>query len=568
MASAEAAPSTLAASWNALKLATANVTSTIAPSPKDLLLAVPRMAARAGSYVTESIPEAFENMFGAGGGGITGRAIAASERVGNLVEAVTTTTPPGTAPGGIPAGTANTNPSAMFQAFTFSQIRTFGGVFSYMTSKWALGCVTAAIVLNRTSIYAASRRHLRLHWQVRAALRSLPILLLHGQATSLLRAIRCQTSPDYTLMRYGARDKNINLDFAGGGGFLYGLSSLLLLWEPEEASCLGVAMIPTTENPTRAYGSLSLLWPAFLTFCFSQFAETLICAVEGRTAATENGMSLFEHSLAFAEAEAMVGTQISFPSSNKASGNIGTILETKSSGQNSTILPIKAIVLQRFNTPPEVLLMALISCLNNLCSHILGVFGMQARYRLVNTGVWGLCFMASFVWGFWTMTIDEGFEAGLFRFPTVCVVGFIPHILILSGIFLCGCIYGLALILSVLSPPEDARNIRTWRERFQLAHQNMQANSQLSGLILHRHEDFYTALLRIGFGALMAASDAVFLNEEPPLYVRQWTWWEEEMIEEILRARTADQAESKVTLPLQVFLRLGIFTDQPEEPAA
>ena len=521
------------------------------------------MAARAGSYVTESLPEAFENLFG---GGITGRAIAevATERVGNIVGAVTATTPPVTAPGDMPVQAANANPSATFQAFTFSQIRAFGGIFSYMTSKWALGCVAAAIVLNRTSIYAASRRHLRLHWQVRAALRSFPIVLLHGQAISLLRAIRCQTSPDYTLMRYGARDKNINLDFAGGGGFLYGLSSLLLLWEPEEASCLEVSMIPTRDNPTQAYGSLSLLWPAFLTFCFSQFAETLICAVEGRTAATENGMSLFEHSLAFAEAEAMVGTQISYPSSNKASSNIGNILDTKNEGRSSAILPIKAMILQRFNTPPEVLLMALISCLNNLCSHVLGVFGMQARYRLLNTGFWGLCFMASFIWGFWTMTIDEGLEAGLFRFPTVCVVGFIPHILILSGIFLCGCIYNLALVLSVLCPPEDTRHVRTWRQRFQLAHQNMQANSQLSGLRLHRHEDFYTALLRVGFGALMAASDAVFLNEEPPLYVRQWTWWEEEMMEEILRTRTAE-AESKVKL--QRALGSPRYADQLEGPA-
>ena len=535
-----------ASGWNTLKMATENATSAIIPSPKDLLLVIPRIATRAGRFVTEGIPERFENMFG---GGITGRAIseATSERAGNLMAAVSATTQPAmTAAEGVPIETTSGNTSSLLQTFSFSHLRTFGGIFSYMTSKWALGCLAAAIVLNRTSIYAASRRNLRLHWQLRAALRIIPVLLLYGQARSLFRALRCQTSSNYTLLRYGSPDKNVLLDFAGGGGLLYRLSSLLLFLESEEASCLGVGMIPTKVNPTQAYGSLSLLWPAFLTFCFSQFVETLTCAVESRTAATENGMSLFEHSLAFAEAEAMVGAQISLPSLSKSSSNISKLLESKLEQRDPIILPIKGIILTRFNTPPEVLLMTLISCLNNLSSHILGVFGLQSRYRLLNTAIWGCCFMASFVWSFFTMTIDDGFEAGIFRFPTVCIVGFIPHILIISGISLCGCIYSIALVVSVLSPPDRIYHGKTWRERFSIAHQNMQANSQLSGLRLHRHEDFYTALLRIGFSALMAASEAVFLNEGRPINIGQWTWLEEEKMNEILRSHTTD-ADSKVT---------------------
>lgn len=546
MASANNTQPLMASAWDFLKEASTNATSfLLPPSPKDLLMVVPRMAARAGNFVTEGIPEAFENMFG---GGITGRAIseAAAERAGNIVAAVSATAGPAiTAAGALPAETTSPNAGAILQAFTFHQIRTFGGIFSYMTSKWALGCFAAAIILNRTSIYAASRRHLRLHWQLRAVLRIIPILLLYSQATSLLRAMRCQTSPHYTFMRYGSPDKNIVLDFAGEDGFLHTLSSLLLFWETEETSCLGVGMIPTKDDPTKAFGSLSLLWPAFLTFCFSQFAETLVCAVEGRNAATENGMSLFEHSLAFAEAEAMVATQLSLPSVMKPSSGVSKLLESKREAHDPVLLPIKGIILMRFNTPPEVLLVALISCLNHLSSHILGVFGLQSRYRLLNTGIWGLCFMACFIWGFFTMSIEEGLDSGIFRFPTVCVVGFIPHILILTGIFLCGCIYSIALVLSVLTPPED-NPTRIWRERFRLAHQNMQANSQLSGLRLHWHEDFYTALLRIGFTALTAASEAVFLNEGRTINVGQWTWLEEERMNEILRSRNV--GDEKIAL--------------------
>ncbi|KAI4143010.1 MAG: hypothetical protein LQ340_007133, partial [Diploschistes diacapsis] len=531
MDSAEATQSITAASWNTLKMATTNATSLLAPSPKDLLLVVPRMAAKAGSFVTEGIPEAFENMFG---GGITGRAIAEAtgERAGNIAAAVSATGGAAITARGVPMETGTPNTSAILQAFTFRQIRTFSGIFSYMTSKWALGCFAAAVILNRTSIYAAARRHLRLNWQLRVVLRILPILVLFGQASSQLRAMRCQTSPDFSFRRYGKHNQSIALDFAGEDGFFHRLSSLLLFWESEEASCLSIQMIPTKDNPTQAFGSLSLLWPAFLAFCFSHLIETLSCAVEGRAAATETGMTLFEHSLAFAEAEAMVGTQISLPLA-KVSSQIGKLLESKREAGDPILLPLKGIILSRFNTPPEVLLMALISCLDNLSSHILGVLGIQSKYRLLNTAIWGLCFMSSFMWGFFTMNLDSG----LFRFPTVCVVGFIPHILILAGICFCGCVYSIALVLSVLSPPEGTPGSLTIRERFQLAHQNMQANAQLSGLRLRWHEDFYTALLRIGFSALMAASEAVFLNEGKHINVGQWTWLEEDRMNDVLRSR-------------------------------
>ena len=357
------------------------------------------------------------------------------------------------------------------------------------------------------------------------------------QIISILEALHCQTSPSYPALRYGDPDKHITLDFAGEGGLLYKISSALLFWQEPSDSCLAVNMIPSTQDPRNVKGSLSFLWPVFQTLCLSQFIETLSCSVQGRAVMTETGMSIFEHSLAFAEAEAMVSTQLGLsPFGNAKSGRLKKLDSVGKDAEN-LILISKSAFFDRLNTPPEVLLMALISCLNNLSSQVLGVLGLQGRFRLINTGIWGLCFMVSFIWGFSTFSLEAGVDAGILRFPTVCIVGFIPHLLILVGIAICFCIYSIALLLSAVSPPPGLPPPRTWRERLQMAQQNLQVNIQLSTLHFNMHEDFYTALLRIGFAALTAASEAVYLNEGRRIGVGHWTWLEEERANELEQSR-------------------------------
>ncbi|MCJ1283249.1 hypothetical protein MMC26_002577 [Xylographa opegraphella] len=528
----------LTSTYDHLKASAANTTSYLNLSSKDLLLVVPRLAARASSFALDTIPEAFENIFG---GETGGRIIAEATGEGGAMAAANVGIASGelAAAAGAAATQATGGPTSSFsQAFSFQQIRTLGGVFTYMTSKWALGCFTVAIILNRTQIYATSRRHLTLNWQLRFALRIIPILMFLSQIQSLLRSMRCQTSPNYSQMRYGNSDKHIIFDFAGDGGFLHWLSSLPLFWETEEQSCLAVHMIHSEEGGIRT-GSLSLLWPIFQSLCLGQFVETLSCAVQGRPLMTETGMSIFEHSLAFAEAEAMVTNQLGLGPFGARKPAVPRATNVTITDTEPMILVTRSSFLNRLNTPPEVLLMALISCLNNLSSHVLGVLGLQSNYRLLNTGFWGLCFMASFVWGFMGFNLEHGIEAGILRFPTVCIVGFIPHLLILVGIFFCGCIYSIALLLSVLSPPPDLPHAATWAETFRNAHSNMQANMQLSNIQFNMTEDFYTALLRVGFAALTAASEAVFLNEGRPIAISRLTWLEEDRINEIERSRAA-----------------------------
>ena len=388
-----------------------------------------------------------------------------------------------------------------------------------------------AIILNRTQIYASARRHISFSWPIRLAIRIMPIVMFLSHTLSLLQAMRCQTSPRYSSLRYGKADKHLDLDFSGEGGIIYWICSMLLFWENDANSCLAVDMIPSRSEVWDRSGSLSLLWPFFQSLCLGQFVETLSCAVQGRQLMTETGMSIFEHSLAFAESEAMVSNQLglSLWSANRASK------PTSGSSQPDPVgkLFTRSEILDKMNTPPEVLLMVLISSLNNLSSQILGVLNMQARFRLINTGIWGLCFMSAFGWGFFSLRPESGPESIILRFPTVCIVGFIPHLLILVGILLCASIYSLALLLCFFSPPSDGPPPRTIAERFRMARENMQANAQLSSIRLDMTEDFYTALLKIGFTALTVASEAVYLNEGLRINVTTSTWLEEERLKEI-----------------------------------
>ena len=356
----------------------------------------------------------------------------------------------------------------------------------------------------------------------------MPILMFLSHTLSLLQALRCQTSPYYSYLKYGSADEHYDIDFSGDGGILYYLSSKLLFMENDAASCLAVDMIPSTSGEWDQRGSLSLLWPLFQALCLGQFVETLSCAVQGRPLMTETGMSIFEHSLAFAEAEGMLSNTLGISpfGSSRSRANLGKPTEA------GEVMISRHKLFQQLNTPPESLLMGLISSLNNVSSHILGVFDKQAKFRLLNTGVWGLCFMAAFVWGFFSVRPESEPDNIILRFPTVCLVGFIPHLLILAGILTCAVIYALALLLCFFSTPSDVEP-QTVVDRFRWAWENMQANAQLSGIRIDMHEDFYTALLKIGFTALTVASEAVYLNEWQRIGVAGSTWVEEEKIKEI-----------------------------------
>ncbi|KAI9781641.1 MAG: hypothetical protein M1839_005858 [Geoglossum umbratile] len=535
-----ASVSLLSSSLRQLKSSATNGSWHFLPSPRDILMVVPRLVGGIGSFAFVTVPERVDDLIGLGyGGRVREIAGATGEGSMNTAGGVASVVDFAQGDGGASASAAAAGGGYTSGRSAFQAIRGFGSVFAYMTSHWAVVCFTTAVVLNRAQIWASTRRHLVLNFPQRFLLRIIPIAIFILQTKWFLQAMRCQTSPDFSLLRYSEPGKHRPFDFSLNGGLLYRLSSFALFWQGDRDSCIAAGMTPPAfegDEPWELRGSYLLLTPLFYSLCLSQLIETISCTVQGRQVQAETGMSIFEHSLAFAEAEAMISNNFDwksfgFLSNGDATDAITAATALKRSG-----------ILARLNTPPEVLLIGLVSSLSHLSSHILGVLAMQDRLRLVNTGIWGLCFMGAFVWSFYAFSSDAGGDAGILRFPTVCIVGFIPHILILLGIFICLGIYLVALLLSALSLPMEAdqRQPRSLRERLRMAQENLQANVQLSSLRVTMREDFYSALMKIGFSALTAASEAVYLNEGRAVGIREWTWLEEERIREIEFERMAE----------------------------
>ncbi|EAQ87967.1 hypothetical protein CHGG_04586 [Chaetomium globosum CBS 148.51] len=513
----------------------------LTPSLEDLVWAGPRMVmrlGRLGSFI--SFPDAID-AFGqrivpdaTNSDLFSTSTIMAADLVETLTE--TTLTAASSAPSLAAAAVADAvaqNPNAFISRFSMEGAKGLGGVFSYATSKWALCCIAMAVIFNRTHIFAATRRRLRLRWHVRLFMRIAPVILLLLQARWLLQSIQCQTSPDFSELRWGNATKSSDLMFAQPNHFLNRLGSTLLFGASDEESCRSVKMIPwdDREQP-ELVGSLSRLWPLFGTYCLSQFMEVLSCAVQGRPVAAETGMTLFEHSLAFAEADAAIGNQLGWSLFTNGTATSQAALGTK-------IALTRSMILKRVNTPAEVLLVAFFSAMSHATSHILGIFNLQAKVRLVSTGFWGFCFMSSLLWSAFNFSVDDPSAQGLLRFPTVCIIGFIPHILILFGIYACGVVYVSALALSAVATPEGDHNGErlSLRQRLQRAHANMQANVSLSDIRIRTDMDFYTALLRAGFGAITMASEAVYLNEDHQVNLKRYTWLEDDRFRELEELR-------------------------------
>jgi hypothetical protein len=527
--------------WTVQQFGLAVNMTKLAPSFEDLVLAGPRMVmrlGRLGSFI--SFPDAIDGFGQRVVPDPTNTDIFSSSAAvaAGLVETLTTesTSAASSASSMAAAAVADAvaqNPNAFVSRFSLEGAKGLGGVFSYATSKWALCCVAMALIFNRTHIFAATRRRLRLRWHVRLLLRAVPVILLLLQARGLLQSIQCQTSPDFSELRWGNASKSSDLMFAQPNPVLNRISSSLLFGASDEESCWSAKMVAwdDREQP-ELVGSLSRLWPLFGTYCLSQFMEVLSCAVQGRPVAAETGMTLFEHSLAFAEADAAISNQLGWGLFTNNTGSSQAALGSK-------IALTRSMILKRVNTPPEVLLVALFSALSHVTSHILGIFNLQSKFRLVSTGFWGLCFMSSLLWSAFNFSVEDPAAQGLLRFPTVCIIGFIPHILILFGIYACGVVYASALALSAIAAPEGDPNGEqlSLRQRLQRAHANMQANVSLSDIRIRMDMDFYTALLRAGFGAITMASEAVYLNEDHQVNLKRYTWLEDDRLRELEELR-------------------------------
>lgn len=476
------------------------------------------------------------------------------------------------------------------EAFQASTFKSYWGMLHYLTSRWAFTCFAMALILNRIGVYGASRQRIQLTWTRRLALRIVPILLLTSQAHSILQAIRCQTSPNFSLYRHGDNNKYSLLDWSSNGGSLHTLTSTLLFRSTDADACAAVGLSRPEPDVKAPLGSFSLLWPAFLRLSLAHAVESLSCTLQQVPSMTEVGMSVFEHSLAFAEAETMISHTLGlglFGNGKPASASKTTTANSSTSSGFQATIPASGTILaiadattsltsphflDRVNVPVEVLLVTLLSCSNALSSHVIAVLGKQRQWRLINTGIWGMAFMGSFVWGLMTTSVmvrsgDDGDDrpvSSLLHFPTVAIVGFLPHMCIILGIWVCLVIYLVALVLTAVSLGTNPYipQPTSFKQRFSIAHDNLQAAVQTRGINIRWYEDFYTALLRVGFAALTAASEAVFLNEGRSVEVRQFTWLEEDRLDEFETVKNEQGAFSN-TQQFQILEEYGLPPSSP-----
>ena len=130
--------------------ATSNATSNLNPFPADIALAIPRFLSAAGSFAFVTVPETIDSMLHGGGsmiaeatGNGSGHVISAALSGGAAAARASNTA--ATAGGGT-AGSLVQDGPRYFGTLTFQQIRSFGGIFMYMTSKWALACFALVCV--------------------------------------------------------------------------------------------------------------------------------------------------------------------------------------------------------------------------------------------------------------------------------------------------------------------------------------------------------------------------------------------------------------------------------------
>ena len=265
------------------------------------------------------------------------------------------------------SGTVMTGWKALLaEAIQAGTLKSYGGMLSYLTSRWAFTCFAMALVLNRVHVYASSRQRIHLTWNKRFALRLVPVMLFIAQIHKLLQAIQCQSSPDFVDLRFGTQNASetpaLGLEWQNQDGFSHWLASTALFTSSDADSCAAREMSSPSPGVKAPLGSYSLLWPTFVRICLSHFLETISCSLQQTPVMTEIAMSVFEHSLAFAEVEIMITQTLGVTSTKIRKRDLPsniTVTEVPLSGVVLSLADaIKSITgshrLDRTNVPVEV----------------------------------------------------------------------------------------------------------------------------------------------------------------------------------------------------------------------
>jgi hypothetical protein len=228
---------------------------------------------------------------------------------------------------------------------------------NYFVSPYAAACMIMAIVLNRTIAFAGSTSHNR------NRLNNVPKVLFRGLAIIVL------------------------------GSALWDVvkvASLNIGWVHR---CL--SFVYTVDGKQGPVGSL--LWKVFISFCVSNFIETLISINSGQLPFYDTALTLFEYSLA---------------------------------SQESRYLRVPT---------PQLLFILASSVSNQIIVHIFGLFNLK-RYQLIPSAVFGVNLI-----GLYLVNVYLG---QLHKLPLILIMSILPQIVVLLVTVICMTIYTLAVFVN------------------------------------------------------------------------------------------------------------------------
>lgn len=344
--------------------------------------------------------------------------------------------------------------------------------------------------------------------------------MLSSTLAQLLHAIQCQTDPGI-------------ISSTSSNSFYHKMASTLLFSSPTAGVCIRSDRLYRKAIPSLD-GSFALLWPSLLTLSIARFFDTLVYSLQGIPARLDAGMTVFQHSLAFAEAEVMLLT-VMF-------AKLPDVHDEKSS-----LMPgmFHSYELNSSAAPTTLLIVTSIAVASQLVSACLAIIGKRDRWRLMTSAVFALLYMAVCID---TLCHPENYlstEHSVAHAPIICIYGFLPYIGVLLAICLCLLVYGLALAVSILAMPSPTP-AASLGERLRNARDNLVANvhfTSSSDVPIDWRQDFYIFLIQFGFSLLTSATQAVFLSEAPQISVHRMTWLERARYKEILQ-RHARQLHS------------------------
>ncbi|ODV96603.1 hypothetical protein PACTADRAFT_1193 [Pachysolen tannophilus NRRL Y-2460] len=263
-----------------------------------------------------------------------------------------------------------------------------GSMLSYCISPFAAICMSTAIILNRIMVFASTRSQKKLPLLSKIVLRSIALYLLFRGSYGVLVAFKA----------YAPENDIINKLIVPSSYFKYNYE------EFKELSFLGVSYSPTNSfldltNPSKEVlekgPSPSVLKPLYLSLCLGQIIETFIAVTNGNDPTVENGLTLFEYSLAFQEVQSADVTSY------------------------------------------ELLIISLVALSNQVIIHLLNLLNLQ-RYRLIPS-----TFIGSFALTFYFLSIING---RILYFPFIVIMGYLPQLFTVVVIALCLLIFVLAAI--------------------------------------------------------------------------------------------------------------------------